>query len=100
MTDTAARTEGMEDTDAVLAELQTWLEENWDPDITVAAWWERLGTAGWAAPTWPTDSFGRGLSRDTGVKVGQAIADFPALSAPGGLGLLLAGPTIAALTVP
>jgi alkylation response protein AidB-like acyl-CoA dehydrogenase len=87
MTDTAERTD-------VVAEVTTWLEENWDPDITVAEWWDRLGTSGWAVPTWPEDWFGKGLSRDDAVKVGQAIADFGALGAPGGLGLLLAGPTI------
>ena len=30
----------------VIAELQSWLEQNWDPDLTVAEWWERLGLAG------------------------------------------------------
>ena len=25
-------------------ELRDWLEENWDPDLTVGEWWERLGT--------------------------------------------------------
>jgi alkylation response protein AidB-like acyl-CoA dehydrogenase len=76
-------------------EVNAWLEENWDPDITVAEWWERLGTSGWAAPSWPTDAYGRGLPRADGVRVQRAIAEFGALSAPGGLGLLLAGPTIA-----
>ena len=27
--------------------VRTWLEENWDPDLTVAQWWEKLGIAGW-----------------------------------------------------
>lgn len=76
-------------------EVNAWLEESWDPDLTVAEWWERLGTSGWAAPSWPTDAYGRGLSRADGVRVQKAIADFGALGAPGGLGLLLAGPTIA-----
>ena len=88
--DTAERTT----TDAV-AEVTEWLQESWDPDITVAEWWERLGTSGWAAPTWPVESFGRGLSRNEGVAVQRAIQEFGALGAPGGLGLLLAGPTIA-----
>jgi alkylation response protein AidB-like acyl-CoA dehydrogenase len=89
MTDTASRV----DSD-VLAELHTWLTENWDPEITVAQWWDRLGTSGWAAPTWPVESFGKGLNRAEGVAAQKAIADFGALGAPGGLGLLLAGPTI------
>jgi len=79
----------------VVGEVKAWLEENWDPELTVAEWWERLGTAGWAAPTLPVGSYGKGLSRGDAVLVQQAIADHGALGAPGGLGLLLAAPTIA-----
>ncbi|HET9689640.1 MAG TPA: acyl-CoA dehydrogenase family protein [Acidimicrobiales bacterium] len=77
------------------AQVTAWLEQNWDPDLTVAEWWERLGTAGWAAPSLPDGSYGHGLSRAETVRVQEAIADFGALGAPGGLGLLLAAPTIA-----
>ena len=35
--------------DELIDELHTWLEDNWDPDLTVEEWWERLGLAGWAA---------------------------------------------------
>jgi alkylation response protein AidB-like acyl-CoA dehydrogenase len=80
--------------DVVTDELIDWLESNWDADLTVAEWWERLGTSGWAAPSWPTEWFGKGLSRDDTVRAQRTIADFGALGAPGGLGLLLAGPTI------
>jgi alkylation response protein AidB-like acyl-CoA dehydrogenase len=86
MTDTATRD--------VTAEVTAWLEENWDPDITVGEWWERLGLSGWGTPTWPVEWYGKGLSRAEGVRVGAAIAEFGALGPPGGLGLLLAGPTI------
>ena len=92
MTDTADRTTTSGD---VVAEVKDWLADNWDPDLTVAEWWERLGTSGWAVPTWPSDWFGKDLNRADGVRVQQAIADHGALPAPGGLGLMLAGPTIA-----
>jgi alkylation response protein AidB-like acyl-CoA dehydrogenase len=82
------------DTD-VVTELQAWLDENWDPDLTVADWWERLGLAGWAAPALPENAFGRGLSRTDAVRVAETIGEHGALAAPGGLGLLLAAPTIA-----
>jgi alkylation response protein AidB-like acyl-CoA dehydrogenase len=81
--------------DDVVDELRTWLEENWDPDITVREWWERLGLAGWAAPGLPTNAYGRGLGRNDSVRVQSTIGEFGALGAPGGLGLLLAAPTIA-----
>jgi alkylation response protein AidB-like acyl-CoA dehydrogenase len=64
--------------------------------LTVAEWWERLGLAGWAAPGLPENAYGRGLNRNDSVAVQNAIAEFGALGAPGGLGLLLAAPTIAA----
>ncbi len=91
MTDIAERIEAGSD---VVAEVKDWLADNWDPELTVAEWWERLGTSGWGVPTWPSDWFGKDLSRDDGNRVQQAIADFGALPAPGGLGLMLAGPTI------
>jgi len=77
-------------------EVKGWLEDNWDPELTVGEWWERLGHAGWAAPLLPVDTYGRGLSRGDALRVGRAIAEFGALGAPAGLGLALAAPTIAA----
>ena len=64
--------------------------------MTVAQWWERLGLAGWAAPGLPTNAYGKGMARSDAVLVQQEIAEFGALGAPAGLGLLLAAPTIAA----
>ena len=82
------------ETDAV-TEAKEWLAANWDPDLTVGEWWERFGTSGWAAPMLPDTAYGKGLSRSEVVRVQEAVAEFGALAAPGGLGLLLAAPTIA-----
>ena len=42
----------MADEDAGLQEeVDAWLQRNWDPDLTVREWWERVGDAGWTAPT-------------------------------------------------
>ena len=51
------------DTTDLLDELRAWLADNWDPDLTVRAWWERLGLAGWTAPLLPVGQYGRGVSR-------------------------------------
>ena len=56
-----------------VADVTAWLEENWDPDLTVADWWERLGLAGWAAPSLPPEAFGHGLSRSDSVAVRREI---------------------------
>ena len=29
-----------------LDELRDWLSDQWDPNLTVAEWWDRLGMAG------------------------------------------------------
>jgi len=93
MTDTAPRTADRSEAE-ILEELDQWLNENWDPDITVEEWWNRLGLSGWGAPMWPEDWYGKDLNRAESVAVQNRISDFGALPAPGGLGLLLAGPTI------
>jgi alkylation response protein AidB-like acyl-CoA dehydrogenase len=92
VTDTVTETTG---TDELLSELRAWLDNNWDPDLTVGQWWERLGLAGWAAPSLPANAYGRGIERADAVLVQQEIAKFGALGAPAGLGLMLAAPTIA-----
>ena len=92
VTDTLEETTG---SDELLDELRGWLSDNWDPDLTVAGWWERLGESGWSAPTLPQGSFGRGVARSVAVQVSEEIAAFGAVGAPYGLGLLLAAPTIA-----
>jgi alkylation response protein AidB-like acyl-CoA dehydrogenase len=78
-----------------LADLQKFLDSEWDPELTVGEWWEKLGTEGWAAPSWPSAWYGRDLSREESGRVAATITKHGALGAPGGLGLLLAGPTIA-----
>src|SRR3954463_5106060 len=84
-----------ETTTDVVDEVGAWLEANWDPDLTVAEWWERLGLSGWAAPSLPENAYGKGLSRNDAVRAQTEISQFGALGAPAGLGLMLAAPTIA-----
>jgi len=95
MTDTSTDHSDAGTSDEILEELQAWLDQNWDPELTVGEWWERLGLSGWAAPGLPTHAYGKGLSRNDSVRAQTAIAEHGALGAPGGLGLLLAAPTIA-----
>ena len=76
-------------------DIRSWLAEEWDPDLTVAQWWNKLGLAGWAAPSLPINAFGHGLSRSDTIAVSRELAAFGALGGPAGLGLMLAAPTIA-----
>ena len=93
MTDTVTETASPE---TLLSEFRAWLSTNWDPDLTVGEWWERLGLSGWSAPTLPPNAYGKGMARADAVLVQQEMSAFGALGAPAGLGLLLAAPTIAA----
>jgi alkylation response protein AidB-like acyl-CoA dehydrogenase len=78
-----------------IVDLHDWLAANWDPELSLARWWERLGLSGWAAPILPVDCYGRGLSRGDALRAGRTITEFGALGAPFGMGVALASPTIA-----
>jgi alkylation response protein AidB-like acyl-CoA dehydrogenase len=82
--------------DDVRAELRAFLDEAWDPDLTVGEWWARLADAGWAVPTWPRAWLGRDLPRELVPIVTAELRAVGAIGAPAGLGMLLAGPTILA----
>jgi len=83
------------DTEAGLRDdVGAWLAANWDPDLSVHEWWARVGGAGWTAPHFPAEWGGRGYSRRSSRVVRAAFSDFGALQPPGGLGLLMAAPTI------
>jgi alkylation response protein AidB-like acyl-CoA dehydrogenase len=81
-------------------EVQSWLEANWDPDLTVDAWWKAVAGAGWTAPHFTPARGGRGVSRRAQAVVRAAFSSFGALRPPGGLGLLMAAPTILAQGTP
>lgn len=81
---------------SLLDELDRFVASAWHPDLTVGDWWDRLGTEGWAVPTWPAEWYGRDVGVADAKLISQRIAQHSALAAPGGLGVLLAGPTIIA----
>ena len=85
---------------ALFDEVVAWLDETWDPDLSVEAWWKTVNAAGWTAPHFPADRWGRGLGRRSGAVVRAAFAQHGALRPPGGLGLLMAAPTILAQGTP
>jgi alkylation response protein AidB-like acyl-CoA dehydrogenase len=95
---TAGRSESVVEVTAssVRREARDWIEENFDPQLSLRAWLERLADSGWAQPGWPADWYGRGLPPDLAA---LTYAEFNLLDAPGppaGLGVMLAAPTIIA----
>jgi alkylation response protein AidB-like acyl-CoA dehydrogenase len=70
------------------------LDEHWDPELEVTEWWRIVAEAGWTAPHLTPEQGGRGLPRRASATVRSAFAAHGALRPPGGLGLLMAAPTI------
>ena len=80
----------------VRLELETWLDENWDENLTVHEWWKRIAPTGYAHPTLAVHAGGRGWGRDLAAVVNSVMAERGVMGPPiGGLGWMLAAPTIA-----
>jgi alkylation response protein AidB-like acyl-CoA dehydrogenase len=75
-------------------EVTRWLADNWDPDLSVEEWWQAVARAGWTAPHFTKEQGGLGLPRRAPATVRSAFSAYGALRPPGGLGLLMAAPTI------
>jgi len=95
MTDTLTPVAATGTPDEVRAELDAWIAENWDPEITVEQWWARVAAGRWASPAMPPEAGGRGYGRDLTAAVFTGMAEANVVGPPTGLGLMLAGPTIA-----
>ena len=81
---------------SVRREARDWIEQNFDPELSVRAWLERLADSGWAQPSWPADWYGRGLPPDLAAVIYEEFNRVGAPGPPAGLGVMLAAPTIIA----
>jgi alkylation response protein AidB-like acyl-CoA dehydrogenase len=79
----------------VTTEVKQWVTDTWDPELTVAEWWKRLAASGYAAPMLPENLGGRGYPRHLATLVSNVLGEHGVVGPPGGLGLMLAAPTIA-----
>jgi len=66
--------------DALRAEVRDWLTANWSPGTDRATFAAAILAAGWTAPSWEPDCYGRGLT-DRQSRV--VAAEFAAVGAPG-----------------
>jgi len=71
MSDAQVMTEPTEE--SVRAEVRAWLEANWDPNLGLVAWRNKLIDAGWGAPSWPKAWHGRDLPAHLAAVVDQEI---------------------------
>ena len=47
---------------SVREEARAWLGENWNPNLDLFEWRNKLADSGWGLPNWPSDWYGRDLS--------------------------------------
>jgi alkylation response protein AidB-like acyl-CoA dehydrogenase len=84
------------DADDITDELSDWIRDNWDADMSLGEWWERLAFARYAVPHWPTEWFGRGWTSKQAQSVMATLRRLKVPGPPAGIGIMLAGPTILA----
>ncbi len=77
-------------------ELAAWVDDHWDPDLTLGEWWQLLADSGYAHPSLPEKAGGKGWSHGDAVRAMRVLADRNVVGPPPGLGTMLAAPTIAA----
>ena len=75
----------------VRAEVRTWLAANWDPEMSLVAWRNKLVDSGWGMPQWPEAWYGRGLPLGLVRAVEEEFANIGAVGvAKSGVRLLAA----------
>jgi alkylation response protein AidB-like acyl-CoA dehydrogenase len=47
--------------ESVRSEVRAWLEANWDANLSLVEWRNRLVDSGWGMPNWPTEWYGKDL---------------------------------------
>ena len=80
--------------DDVRTGLQTWLQHEWDPELSLRDWRERLADSGWGCPSWPKQWYGRGLSVGLASVVEDEFRTSKIVGTPSGSGMGLVAPTI------
>ena len=80
--------------DSVASEAKAWAEANWDPDLSLLQWRERLVDSGWAVPSWPERWYGQGLPAWADDVVRAQLSAAGAVGLPTGVGMSLAAPTL------
>ena len=78
----------------IRAEVRSWIQQHWDPELPLRDWRILLLDSGWACPSWPVRWHGRGLPVAAESVVAGELAAAGAVGLPGGSGMGLAAPTI------
>ena len=81
---------------SVRAEVTAWLEANWDPELGLVAWRNKLADSGWGVPHWPKAWYGRDLPAGLTTVVEEAFQRVGAIGvAKAGIRMLAAATILA-----
>ncbi len=78
----------------VRAQAREWFTSNWDPDLELGDWWERLARSGWGYPTYPLEWYGRGLPAASARIVEEERRRAGAAPAPDRIGAKVIAPLL------
>ena len=85
--------------ETIRAEVGAWLDENWDPELTLGEWWRRVADARYGMPGLP-EPWGRDYDRQSVRAVRAVFRERRVLGPPGGVGNSLTLPTVLAHGTP
>ncbi len=59
----------------IVEAVNSWIDENWNPDLPLLEWREILVEGGWATPNWPKACFGRDFTMEQAGLVSRIFAE-------------------------
>jgi alkylation response protein AidB-like acyl-CoA dehydrogenase len=59
----------------IVSAVNAWIDEHWNPDLSLREWREILVEGGWATPHWPEAFFGRGFTLEQSAVVTRVFSD-------------------------
>jgi alkylation response protein AidB-like acyl-CoA dehydrogenase len=80
--------------DEVRAQVRQFLDDQWDLELSLGVWRDRLARSGWGCPTWPERWCGRGLSGALGRVVAEEMKRAVVPGPPEGVGMMLVAPIL------
>src|SRR6202790_2440854 len=78
----------------VRAEVREWLAANWDPDMPLVEWRNKLADSGWGMPQWPKEWYGSGFPHALARVVEEEFGNVGAVRAASSGVRLLAAATL------
>ncbi|MDO8389564.1 MAG: acyl-CoA dehydrogenase family protein [Actinomycetota bacterium] len=78
----------------IAAQVNAWVDDNWDTSLTLREWWKRLAAAGYSQPTWPQGQGGCSASGATARIISETLGARGVIAAPTGMGPHMAAPMI------